>query len=169
MSMQELDNFIRQYFQLLSITARVRQTSQSLMTLLEHVRAQLDSLSLGHLSPSIMTPNYLREILTKIQTELPHHLRLPSVQGGPARTFLAAPSPLSLLLFKFVVVSMFSWSSLLFFFFFFANVGDTDVVDVVDVAVVFVVGVCGPFLVVGVAACSAAAAAATGSGALVCF
>ena len=26
---------------------------------------------------------------------------------GPARTFLAAPSPLSLLLFKFVVVSMF--------------------------------------------------------------
>ena len=47
------------------------------MTLLEHVRAQLDSLSLGHLSPSIMTPNYLREILTKIQTELPHHLRLP--------------------------------------------------------------------------------------------
>ena len=75
--LQELDNFIQQYFQLLSITARVRQTSQSLMTLLEHVRAQLDSLSLGHLSPSIMTPNYLREILTKIQTELPHHLRLP--------------------------------------------------------------------------------------------
>ena len=42
-------------------------------------------------------------------------------------------------------------------------------VDVVDVAVVFVVGVCGPFLVVGVVACSAVAAAATGSGALVCF
>ena len=42
--LQELDNFI-QYFQLLSITARVRQTSQSLMTLLERVRAQLDSLS----------------------------------------------------------------------------------------------------------------------------
>ena len=75
--LQVLDNFIQQYFQLLSITARVRQTGQSLMTLLEHVRAQLDSLSLGHLSPSIMTPNYLREILTKIQTELPPHLRLP--------------------------------------------------------------------------------------------
>ena len=59
---------------------------------------------------------------------------------GPARTFLAAPSPLSLLLFKFVVVSMFSWSSLVFFFFFFlANVGDTGVVDVAVVFVVVVV------------------------------
>ena len=59
--LQELDNFVQQYFQLLSITARVRQTSQSLMTLLENVKAQLDSLSLGHLSPSIMTPNYLKD------------------------------------------------------------------------------------------------------------
>ena len=75
--LQELDNFVQQYFQLSSITARVRQTSQSLMTLLEHVRAQLDSLSLGHLSPSTMMLNYLKEILTKIQTELPHDLRLP--------------------------------------------------------------------------------------------
>ena len=33
--LQELDNFIQQYFQLLSITAGVRQTSQLLMTLLE--------------------------------------------------------------------------------------------------------------------------------------
>ena len=32
--LQELDNFMQQYFQLLSITAGVRQTSQSLMTLL---------------------------------------------------------------------------------------------------------------------------------------
>ena len=47
------------------------------MTLLEHVRAQLDSLSLGHLSSSTVTPNYLKGILIRIQTELPHHLRLP--------------------------------------------------------------------------------------------
>ena len=47
------------------------------MTLLEHVRAQLDSQSLGHLSPSIVTPNYLKGILIRIQTELPHHLWLP--------------------------------------------------------------------------------------------
>ena len=75
--LQDLNNFVLQHFQLLSITARVWQTSQSLITLLEYVRAQLDSLSLGHLSPSIVTLNYLRGILIKIQTELPHHLRLP--------------------------------------------------------------------------------------------
>ena len=88
-----------------------------------------------------------------------------SVTEGTAHTFLAAPSLLSLLPFRFVDVSIFSWSSLFFFpFFFFANVGDTGVVDV---AVVFV-GVCGPFLVVGVVACSAVVAAA-GSGVLVWF
>ena len=89
-----------------------------------------------------------------------------SVLEGPAHTFLAAPSPLSRLLFRFVVVSILSWSSLFFFpFFFFANVGDTGVVDV---AVVFVVGVCGPFFVVGVVAFSCVVAAA-GSGVLVWF
>ena len=41
-----------------------------------------------------------------------------SVLEGPAHTFLAAPSPLSRLLFRFVVVSILSWSSLFFFFFF---------------------------------------------------
>ena len=54
LELQELNNFVQQYFHLLSIIARVRQTSQSLMTLLEHVRAQLDSLSLGHLSLNII-------------------------------------------------------------------------------------------------------------------
>ena len=77
LELQELNNFVQQYFQLLSITARVQQTSQSLMTLLEHVRAQLDSLSLGDLSPSIVMPNYLKGILIRIKTELPHHLWLP--------------------------------------------------------------------------------------------
>ena len=85
-----------------------------------------------------------------------------SVLEGPAHTFLAAPSPLSRLLFRFVVVSILSWSSLFFFFFFFANVGDTGVDDVV-----FGVGVCGPFFVV--AAFSCVVTAAGGSGVLVWF
>lgn len=53
--LQSLDGFLQQYFQLLSITSRVYQTSQSLTILLEHVRMQLDMLSMGHLSPSIIT------------------------------------------------------------------------------------------------------------------
>ena len=73
----ELDNFVQQYFQLMAIITRVRQTSRTLITLLEHVRAQLDMLSLGHLSPSIVTPSHLRSILVGIRARLPHHLRLP--------------------------------------------------------------------------------------------
>lgn len=71
--LQGLSSFVQQYI----ILNKVCQTSQSVMILLEHVRAQLDMLSLRHLSPSIMTHGYLRELLFKIQTELPHHLRLP--------------------------------------------------------------------------------------------
>ena len=74
---QELNYFVQQFFQLMMITNKVRQTSQSLTILLEHVRAQLDMLSLGHLSPSIVTPGHLRDLLLRVQTELPHHLRLP--------------------------------------------------------------------------------------------
>ena len=45
--------------------------------LLEHVSAQLDMLSLENLSPNLVTTGYLREILLRIQANLPHHLRLP--------------------------------------------------------------------------------------------
>ena len=87
-----------------------------------------------------------------------------SVLEGPAHIFLAAPSPLSRLLFRFVDVSMLSWSSLFFPpFFFFADVGDPGVV-----AVVFVVGVCGPFFVVDDVAFPCVVTAA-GSGVLVWF
>lgn len=74
---QALSGFVQQYFQLISIVNKVRQSSQTLTILMEHVRAQLDMLSLGHLSPGIVTPGHLRELLLKIQAELPHHLRLP--------------------------------------------------------------------------------------------
>lgn len=75
--LQKLEGFLQRYFQLLAIMSKVRQTSHSLMVLLGHVRAQLDMLSLGHLSPSIITPERLREVLLEIQAKLPHHLTLP--------------------------------------------------------------------------------------------
>ena len=40
--------------------------------------AQLDMLSLGHLSPSIVSPGHLRDILLKIQAAFPHSLWLPT-------------------------------------------------------------------------------------------
>lgn len=53
---QDLEGFLLKHLQLLVIVNRVRQTSHMLTVLLEHVRAQLDMLSMGHLSPSIITP-----------------------------------------------------------------------------------------------------------------
>lgn len=52
---------------------------QSVMILLghvipQHVRPQLEMLSLGHLTPSIVTPGQLKELLLKIQTKLSQHL-----------------------------------------------------------------------------------------------
>lgn len=73
--LQELGGFVAQFLQLLMAINRLRQ---ALQLSLEHVSAQLDMLSLGHLSPSIVTPGHLRDILLGIQTELPHQLRLPA-------------------------------------------------------------------------------------------
>ena len=75
--LQKLEGFEAQFMQLLMAINRLKQTSQALQLSLEHVIAQLDMLSLGHLSPSIVTPGHLRDILLKIQAALPHILRLP--------------------------------------------------------------------------------------------
>ena len=74
---EEFSEFTQTYLQLMIMTNKVRQTSQTLTTLLEHLKSQLDMLSLGHLAPSIVATGELKELLLNIQAELPHHLRLP--------------------------------------------------------------------------------------------
>ena len=96
--------------------------------------------------------------------------------------FFAAPSPLSLLLFKLVLVSISSWLADFFFFNCFVAVGDTGDAD--DAGVVKVAGVSGTFGEVAVFLVAAfvgafvgvdagvtddSAVAAAGDGALVCF
>ena len=97
-------------------------------------------------------------------------------------TFFAAPSPLSLLLFKLVVVSIsYVWFAG-FFFFIFLDVGDAavadgtgaaDVVGVAGVADVFGVvlgaGVVGTFGEVGAGVFGDSGAAGGGGWALFCF
>ena len=78
MELWRLRGFVKQFLQLSMAINRLRQTSQSLRLSLEHVKTQLDMLFLGHLSPSLVAPAHLQDILLRIQTELPHHLRLPS-------------------------------------------------------------------------------------------
>lgn len=49
-NLQGLSRCVEQYFQLLIIHNMVSQTSQSVMDLLEHIRAQLEMLSLVYFS-----------------------------------------------------------------------------------------------------------------------
>lgn len=58
--LQELSDFLRQYFKLMTITNGWRQTGRSLTIFLKHMKPQLDMLSLGHLSPSIAISGHLR-------------------------------------------------------------------------------------------------------------
>ena len=44
---------------------------------MEHLSSQLDMLSLGHVSPSIITPKHLKKLLLEMQSKLPYHLTLP--------------------------------------------------------------------------------------------
>ena len=44
---------------------------------MEHLSSQLDMLSLGHVSPSIITPTNLKKLLLEMQSKLPYHLTLP--------------------------------------------------------------------------------------------
>ena len=69
----ELMQCIREYFQLSALINQICHKLQSL----QHLRSQLDRLSLGHLSPSIVDPSYLRDYLLKIRAKLPHHFSLP--------------------------------------------------------------------------------------------
>ena len=78
MELRRLRGFVKQFLQLSMAISILQQTSQSLHLSLAHVRAQLDMLFLGHLSPSLVGPTHLWNILLKIQTSPPQHLCLPS-------------------------------------------------------------------------------------------
>lgn len=75
--LRQLGGFLKQSIQLMMVIGKLRQASQSLLISLEHVRAQVDMLSLGHLSPSIVAPAHLRALLIKIQARLPYRLHCP--------------------------------------------------------------------------------------------
>ena len=44
---------------------------------MEHVQLQFNMLSLGHLSPSVITPRSLKGLLLEIENHLPEYLKLP--------------------------------------------------------------------------------------------
>ncbi|CAC5398014.1 unnamed protein product [Mytilus coruscus] len=72
----DLENYIQQYVQLDLITGELKLLMQKAMFYLEHLGSQLNMLSLGHLSPSTITPTNLKRLLNEIKNKLPRYLDL---------------------------------------------------------------------------------------------
>ena len=73
----ELSNFVELYVKLDLITSEVKVMIERARFYFEHLSSQLNMLSLGHLSPSTITPTAFRNLLFDIQAKLPAYLKLP--------------------------------------------------------------------------------------------
>lgn len=74
--LKELETFVQLYVQLDLITGELRLLIQKAMFYAEHIKSQLNMLSLGHLSPSTITPGNLKVLLNEIKDNLPKYLEL---------------------------------------------------------------------------------------------
>ena len=72
-----LEEFVQIYLQLDLIIEQVKRMIINGRMYMEHLSSQLDMLSLGHVSPSIITPEHLKKLLLEMQSKLPYHLTLP--------------------------------------------------------------------------------------------
>ena len=73
----QIEFFLKQYLQMELIVGELSQLLQKAMLYLEHLRTQLNMLSLGHLSPSVITPSKLSFLLARVKEKLPVSVRLP--------------------------------------------------------------------------------------------
>ena len=73
----QMGQFVQLYLQLDSIIQVVRNTIWQAKAYMEHIQLQLNMLSLGHLSPSVISPKNLKDLLIEIESHLPTFLQLP--------------------------------------------------------------------------------------------
>ena len=73
----QVGQFVQLYLQLDSVIQAVRRTIWQAGSYPDHIQLQLNMLSLGHLSPSVITPRGLKKLLTEIKRHLPEFLSLP--------------------------------------------------------------------------------------------
>ena len=74
----KLEQFIDLYLKLDLIIDELKQMTQRAMFYLENIRLQLNLLSMGRLSPSIISPSNLRQLLLDVKARLPTTLKLPN-------------------------------------------------------------------------------------------
>ena len=78
----KLDFFVNAYLRVSRAVQEVQAMTSEVRSHVEHLYLQLNALALGHLTPSIMAPYELKDLLLAIKTKLPQTLRLP---GDPEK------------------------------------------------------------------------------------
>jgi len=71
-------DFLITYLQLDLMITELRESVEKSMFYMDNVKMQMDQLSLGHLAPTVLHPNELKEILTEIEDKIPDNLALPA-------------------------------------------------------------------------------------------
>lgn len=74
----ELASFVQAYAQMDRLMAALKDILHKAQLDMERLQSQLNMLSLGHLSPSTVTPDEFRQVLKEIQSHLPFYLKLPN-------------------------------------------------------------------------------------------
>ena len=78
----QVGQFVQLYLQLDSIIQVIRRTVWQANSYVEHVQLQLNMLSLGHISPSVITPRSVKGLLLEIENHLLQYLKLPYEPKG---------------------------------------------------------------------------------------
>ena len=72
----QVEQFVQLYLWLNAIIQTVRCMIWQVNSYMEYIKLQLNMLSLGHLSPSVIIPRSLKGLLLEIKNTLPQFLQL---------------------------------------------------------------------------------------------
>ena len=74
---ERVETFVNVYAQMDLIISGIKDAILRANFYLEKLRLELNMLSLNHLSPSLITPENLKQLLLEVKTKLPYSLKLP--------------------------------------------------------------------------------------------
>ena len=74
---QEMEDYLTIYVRLDRAITDLQDLTHIIRNYLTHIKLQLNTLSLGHLTPSIISPKQLRQILTEIQEKVRSKSKVP--------------------------------------------------------------------------------------------
>ena len=109
--MFQVGQFVQLCLQFDSIIQAIRRTVWPANSCVECIQLQLNMFSLGHFSPSVITPRHLRGLLLEIENHLPDCLKLPYDPKGEIWKLLQTLLTYTTVLDedRYWVISMVAW------------------------------------------------------------